>query len=141
MPWARTPGPLRRAPPHGTGNTMRAHGLPPTGKRSADGEGGGQQEQDWQQRSAGGGRQPPWQSTIPAVFLKVLVAKSVLNSKLSKNQFSTKCTNPQNAVQKLWIRVNGGTILRYHINVADEGMRVDSREGSRVIVLEHFMGF
>ena len=59
---ARTPGPLRRAPPHGTGNTTRAHGLPPTGKRSPDGEGGGQQEQHWKQRSACGGRQPPWQS-------------------------------------------------------------------------------
>ena len=56
---ARTPGPLRRAPLHGTGNTMRAHGLPPTGKRYPDGEGGGEQEQ---QRSACGGRQPPWQS-------------------------------------------------------------------------------
>ena len=131
MPCARTPGPLRRAPPHGTGNTTRAHGLPPTGKRSPDGEGGGQQEQDWQQRSACGGRQPPWQSRGErSVRRRPLFGESRMSTGYSKKLFLQVMLPSQsltaspvklNSVQRVQIRrmlyknsgkrVNGGTIL------------------------------
>ena len=128
---ARTPGPLRRAPPHGTGNTTRAHGLPPTGKRYPDGEGGGQQEQHWKQRSACGGRQPPWQSRAGrSVRRRPLFGESRMSTGYSKKLFLQVMLPSQsltaspvklNSVQRVQIRrmlyknsgkrVNGGTIL------------------------------
>ena len=65
---ARTPGPLRRAPPHGTGNTTRAHGLPPTGKHSADeGWGAGREKTEATRR---GGRRAPWRMGAEDKFVE-----------------------------------------------------------------------